>query len=141
MPGLTHYNITLDERLLKEGSNLAIAKTIIHETLHAYMLMQLDRMRIERQYNDIAERLMFLYNSQPNEKKNANMTQHNLMTEFVEAMAESLARYDRGQHSLEYYRLMSWGGLEKTDEYKALPEAEKEKIKRILYDELTKNRP
>jgi len=27
------------------------------------------------------------------------------------------------------------------DEYKALPEAEKEKIKRILYDELTKNRP
>ena len=36
---------------------------------------------------------------------------------------------------------MSWGGLEKTDEYKALPEAEKEQIKRILYDELTKNRP
>lgn len=141
IPGLTHYNITLDERLLKEGSNLAIAKTIIHETLHAYMLMQLDRMRIESQYNDMAERLIFLYNSQPNEKKNANMTQHKLMTEFVEAMAESLARYDRGQHSLEYYRLMSWGGLEETDEYKALPEAEKEKIKRILYDELTKNRP
>ena len=40
IPGLTHYN----------------AKTIIHETLHAYMLMQLDRMRIERQYNDIAEK-------------------------------------------------------------------------------------
>ena len=35
----------------------------------------------------------------------------------MEAMAESLARYDRGQHTLEYYRLMSWGGLEKTDEY------------------------
>ena len=46
IPGLTHYNITLDKRLLKEASNLAIAKTIIHETLHAYMLMQLDRMRI-----------------------------------------------------------------------------------------------
>ena len=29
---------------------------------------------------------------------------------------------------------MSWGGLEKTDEYKALPEAEKEKIKRIPLD-------
>ena len=135
IPGLTHYNITLDKRLLKEGSNLAIAKTIIHKTLHAYMLMQLDRMRIERQYNHIAERLILLHqNTQVGQNKDANISQHKLMT-------ESLARYDRGQHSLEYYRLMSWGGLEKTDEYKALPEAEKEKIKRILYDELTKNRP
>lgn len=78
------------------------------------MLMQLDRMRIERQYNDIAERLILLYqNTQVGQNKDANITQHKLITEFVEAMAESLARYDRGQHSLEYYRLMSWGGLEK----------------------------
>lgn len=101
IPELTHYNITLDKRLLKEGSNLAIAKTIIHKTLHAYMLMQLDRMRIEWQYNDIAERLILLYqNTQVGQNKDANITQHKLMTEFVEAMAESLARYDRGQHTL-----------------------------------------
>ena len=84
IPRLTHYNITLDKRLLKEGSNLAIAKTIIHKTLHAYMLMQLDRMRIERQYNDIAERLILLYqNTQVGQNKDANITQHKLMTEFV----------------------------------------------------------
>ena len=88
IPGLTHYNITLDKRLLKEGSNLAIAKTII-------------RMRIERQYNDIAERLILLYqNTQVGQNKDANISQHKLMTEFVEAMAESLARYDCGQHTL-----------------------------------------
>ena len=59
------------------------------------MLMQLDRMRIERQYNDIAERLILLYqNTQVGQNKDANITQHKLITEFVEAMAESLARYD-----------------------------------------------
>lgn len=65
------------------------------------MLMQLDRMRIERQYNDIAERLILLYqNTQVGQNKDANISQYKLMTEFVEAMAESLARYDCGQHTL-----------------------------------------
>ncbi|WP_460486149.1 hypothetical protein [Capnocytophaga sp. HP1101] len=139
IPGITNYDITLDESLLREGSDLAVAQTIIHETLHAYMLMQLDRMKIEHQYNDMGQRLLLLY--QNIKKKDTNITQHKLMTELIDAMAESLARYDRGQHTMDYYKQMAWGGLQETDEYKALPRKEREQIEKIWKYERTKNKP
>ena len=62
-----------------------------------------------------------------------NLTQHNFMSQFVEALAYSLSAYDFHKQDMSYYEAMSWGGLESSDAYKAL--SNKDEIQKIIKNE------
>jgi|TARA_B110000902_G_C14170627_1_gene536693 hypothetical protein len=42
------------------------------------------------------------------------------MSQYVEALSYSLAAYDFHNQTKEYYKMLSWGGLETSTTYQAL---------------------
>ena len=62
-----------------------------------------------------------------------NLSQHEFISQYVEALASSLAAYDNHQQSKEYYTMLSWGGLETSPTYQALPN--KNKIQTAINNE------
>uniref|UniRef100_A0AB33L3P1 SprT-like domain-containing protein n=1 Tax=Tenacibaculum sp. Pbs-1 TaxID=3238748 RepID=A0AB33L3P1_9FLAO len=125
-------SITLDTDLVKDATKLSIAKTLIHESLHVYINF--------KTYQDREPSLVILLNkyyqkyrvSYPDDVAN-NLTQHQFISQYVEAMAYSLSAYDNHQQSMDYYTAMSWGGLESSDAYKKLPN--KTAIQKIINNE------
>ncbi len=117
-PTIGGWKIKLDSDLVNSGTQLSIAKTIIHEAVHAYIGYQLDN------YNplnsDVVADLNSLYQKFKNENNSLNLTQHEFMSQYVDALAYSLAVWDNHRLSIDYYKMLSWGGLESSSAYQAL---------------------
>lgn len=149
--------ITLDDSYLNSVTKLSIARTIIHETVHAYL-------------NGIYHNLPDLENKSLYEKMTLfakdngynlddpyqiGRFHHEFMGQFVNAMAYSLFEWDKnygsgGNLGWNYYYSMGFGGLfytvedtngntiqVETDSFKVLVsiQSERDKIKQILYNE------
>ncbi|MCD8443303.1 hypothetical protein [Tenacibaculum finnmarkense] len=121
-------SITLDDDLVKEATKLSIAKTLIHESLRAYINLKVYGRRH-------GENISFynLIKQYYDKYKEGNLSQHNFMSEFVEALAYSLSISDNHKQDIEYYKAMSWGGLESSDAYKKLKN--KIQIQKIIKNE------
>jgi hypothetical protein len=104
------WQIKIDSDLVNNGTQLAIAKTIIHEGMHAYTGYILKEQKTSELYSDIIA-IWNKNNSDP------NLTQHIFMSQFVEVYANSLAAWDNHKQTIDYYKLLSWGGLEKSEAY------------------------
>ncbi|MGG8495378.1 hypothetical protein ACQY1Q_03095 [Tenacibaculum sp. TC6] len=127
-------SITLDIDLVNDATQLSIAKTLIHESLHAFINLKM--------YEDRRSGLAVLLNSYYQKYRNNyphdianNLTQHKFMAEFVEALAYSLSAYDNHRQPMDYYKAMAWGGLESSDTYKALDQDKKDEIQKIINNE------
>nr|WP_299031366.1 hypothetical protein [uncultured Tenacibaculum sp.] len=120
-------SITLDTDLVKDATQLSIAKTLIHESLHAFINLNIDKYN---RNNTFIQAIGLYYTKYKND---SNLSQHNFMSQFVEAVAYSLSAYDNHQQSMDYYIAMSWGGLESSDAYKKLPN--KTAIQKIINNE------
>lgn len=127
-------SITLDTDLVKDATKLSIAKTLIHESMHAFINLKIN----EDKTSTLAIQLNNYYqkykNNYPSSVAN-NLTQHKFMGQFVEALAYSLSAYDNHKQNMNYYTAMSWGGLESSDAYKALSSTEKTAIEKIIKNE------
>ncbi|ALU75826.1 hypothetical protein F7642_02940 [Tenacibaculum finnmarkense genomovar ulcerans] len=119
-------SITLDDDLVIEATQLSIAKTLIHESLHAYINLKTNPNSIDKNLYDSVKIYYDKF-------KTANLSQHNFMAQFVDAMAYSLSIYDNHKQDIEYYKSMSWGGLESSDAYKKLKN--KIEIQKIIKNE------
>lgn len=64
-----------------------------------------------------------------------NFAQHQFISEYVDAMAISLAVWDNYSKPMDYYKKLSWGGLETSSAYKALKETEKQAIQKTIQNE------
>lgn len=112
--GQITFEITLDKRFVQNGTKLVIARTLIHESLHAY-LSYLYQNRATSSFSSLLRH----YLSQNGYNNNA--AQHRLMTEFADAIGHSLSVWDNNKLSIQYYRDLGWSGdMLQTNEYKAL---------------------
>ncbi|WP_024772952.1 hypothetical protein [Aquimarina macrocephali] len=125
------YSITIDDDLIKKGTQLFIAKTIIHESMHAFLLYN----QYDNQGTTIDVMLNRLYLKYKEEDNSNNLIQHEFIGQFVESLAHSLAAWDFHKLPMDYYENLSWGGLETSSAYKALPQTKKDKIQRIIKNE------
>ena len=157
-------SITISDSYLKNATQLSIARTMIHETVHAYLNV--------KYHNFIAlddwdfKTLMEKY-AMDNGIANINSNEfhHEFMGQYVDAMAASLLIWDEkygtggiktkdstGNDVLdwEYYRSMAFGGLNyedsagnqiETDSFKALVpyKSDRDKIKNLLINEQNGN--
>ena len=105
--------ISLGNTYLKNATTLSIARTIIHETVHAYLLKHTISMDLRRNYNTFE--LMMVYFEKY--EQNFNDTHHAAMSNFVLGMAISLYNWDKkfgpsgGSLGFDYYYKMVFGGL------------------------------
>lgn len=120
-------SITLDKTMVKQATKLSIARTLIHESLHVYINYKIN----ENKRSDFVKKLQ-TYHIKYN---NNNLTQHEFMSQFVEALANSLSVYDFHRQKPSYYKAMSWAGLETSSAYAKLSKKEKRKIQKIIHNE------
>jgi len=116
------FTITLDQGYIENARQLAIARTIIHESLHAYLgyLYQ----------DDPTTTFMQILNRYRTEK--SKLGEHEFMTQFTEAIGASLASWDNHSldHILNYYEALGWSGdMLKTTAFDKLDEDFQELIK------------
>jgi len=126
---------TFDDSKLKEASDLVIARTIYHEAIHAYLIIQfnLDIASFKDDYPRIIEDWAV--------KSNWNYV-HNeeFGRSLVNKIGTALKNYgiEKGySHSDQFYNDLAWGGLESTSSFKKLSSIDKNRIKEVIHIEQT----
>lgn len=119
---------TLDYSKLKDATNLSVARTMIHEMIHAYLTLyfQNDPLKANKDYPEM------LAAWQASENHDYNEIQHTeIAKNFVEDIAESLNEFGQKVGLINindsvYYDLV-WGGLD-FGSNTLLTEADKQRI-------------
>lgn len=124
------FTITLDDDYVVNATQLAIARTIVHETLHGYLKY------INQEYpsSDLSQ---LIYKYYKDNNGDPNKTHHEVMTLFAEAMGASLAAWDNHSipppldpNRLNYYEALSFsGGMIKSTSFSQLPSEDQDLIK------------
>jgi hypothetical protein len=122
-------SITLDDDLVDEATKLSIAKTLIHESMHVFINYNINKRDTNSALYKSLEEYYIKYNNEP------NLSQHNFFSQYVEALAYSLAAYDSHRQDISYYTKLSWGGLEYSDTYKDKTQSQKDEIQKIINNE------
>ncbi|WP_121918338.1 hypothetical protein [Dokdonia sinensis] len=128
-----NYVTVLRNSYTDQATTIAIARTILHEILHAYMLSKVDDGDAQVPVN-IAELPVLwdavmadLYNDDP------EAVQHQQMAEkFITPMRDALREWDNNQQSSRYYEDLAWGALYETSTFIDLYPEDSESYTRIL---------
>lgn len=132
--------ITFNPNNLGNATDLSFARTVLHETLHAYLLF-------EAAYpsNCDLNCLLNSYLNRYNTQTHNNQTHHNLFveTKFLNDIATELRNYAAGVgynvNTLgnQFFKDMAWGGLHDTDLFKTLNQSDRNRISNLLLAENT----
>lgn len=107
-----NISITIDEDLVNNGTKLAIVKTILHESIHAYLL------KLKQEYpsyfgtSDEFSQLVLDYESYTD----ANDPQHIYMARIITNIANNISnfvqeKYDYPPSTIDYYEAVCWSGI------------------------------
>lgn len=129
---------TLDYNKLQKATNLSVARTMIHEMIHAYFLLYYrnDLLDARKSYPQI-------YNACKNDLNfDCNRVQHEEMEKyFVNDIAAALKEYGKSMHlkiNNSVYTDLAWGGLDIENSIQ-LSDMEKERIEsRLVAEQLNR---
>lgn len=141
-------SVFLNSNYLNSATDLGIARTILHESIHAMMIfgegLALSNSSAFKDLNP----LLFKPNGQTNYTGSANAAHHEQMASaYIDEMASILRQYvgdqnisiplnTNGVNSVEQYLgNLAYGGLQKTDAYKMLNNKTRRKADRIISQE------
>lgn len=131
----TGVTTTFYNRAWPDATDLSWARTILHESIHAYLVVyfKVDGIGANVAYPQLVEEW--------NAKKNIEVAHHEEMAiSLVAQVGDALEIYgvSKGYRlDRQFYQDMAWGGLTETKAFKALPFREKTRIKDVLSVELT----
>lgn len=128
--GLLTININSDAMA---SSELGIAKTFIHEMLHAKMYLDLINSGWKGDPNLIREinpsNLPTLLEEYRKNVFDSEVPQHEFMSKFyIRKLVNALAQFDELKQDRSVYENLAWSGLEKTKAYEALSQQKKDEI-------------
>ena len=108
------YTITINNSFLQNATDLAVVRTIIHEILHAYLSYEYQ----DQPFSDFSSTLRYHLSQNGFDD---NVAQHQIMVDFVTAIAYALQNWDNNSlNGLNYYKYLAWsGGLLNTPEFNA----------------------
>ena len=103
---------TINSDYLLQATELAVARTIIHESIRAYLLYQ-QRGNPDR---DLYNSLIKFANDNGYGTEDPNRLHHEFMAQYVSAIAYSLKQWDLiygsgGNLPWDYYKSMAYGGM------------------------------
>ncbi len=118
-----NYEIIIDDYYASTATNLSIARTIIHETIHAHLLYVTYAMTNEEKKNSkewIALNEIF-YGPLAGDQEN-NTIQHEYMTGIVNLISDNLYQWANVNNinvDRTYCLNLAWGGLQETQIYQS----------------------
>lgn len=124
---------TFDKSKFTQATDLAIARTIYHEAIHAYLVIQynIDRESFLDSYTNLVDDW--------NVKSNWNYVHHEeFARSLVNEIGTALKNYGikKGYNlSDQFYNDLAWGGLESTSTFKNLSNSDKDRIREIIHIE------
>ncbi|MEN8702574.1 MAG: hypothetical protein ABF311_09895 [Polaribacter sp.] len=111
------YTITISENYLAKATELSIARTMIHESVHAYInglyySSDFQSLSFGQKLRKYAEDKGYIAMN--------NTLHHNFMGQYVDAMAYSLYEWDKdygtdGSLDWNYYKSLAYGGMFQVD--------------------------
>ncbi len=124
--------ITLDSAIAKTATDIYVAGTILHESIHAYMrsvlfrikngitLSQLNAMSYDSVFNEFIDSLRVRNNALiPSIIKDLQYEHNFMVTKLLDYMADALKEFDVNMINNErYYWFMTWKGLFNTRAWK-----------------------
>lgn len=123
---------TFNPRYFEEATDLAIAKTLLHEAAHAYLVSYYWHDPIIYQYT---------YQEMIDDKKvmKEGEAQHEeIVRSFIQNIAHSLAQYGKAKGytmNADFYVALAWGGLQETKLFNQLPLQEQYRIENVVKKE------
>ncbi|WP_144607269.1 SprT family zinc-dependent metalloprotease [Algoriphagus algorifonticola] len=135
--------INLNKSIISNSTDLSIARTVLHEMLHAYFLFLEDFPTENQDLNTLLNYYIAKYNIPSN--INYNPIHHNLFVEnmFLNDIALELRNFAEGLgyptsvlSNNEFFIDMAWAGLTDTDVFNKLSISQKNRISNIYYSEL-----
>lgn len=129
--------IELKKRHLEFGSSISVAKTILHEAIHAHLIYYLKVVQnVEGvDWNDFPELIRYI-----DEEGNFPGTeQHNHMANkyriIIESGLRELDRLNGKRRNSTFHKMMAWGGLQETDAWDDLSPQEQADIDSLLEEQ------
>ncbi len=126
---------TVNSSNITSGSDLAAAKTLIHESIHAYLVayFRIDPSAANIEYAQLVE------DWTTSKNPNLNDIQHNEMVRSkIGEIATTLKLYGQSQGyniPYQYYSDLAWGGLTNTKAFKALSTTDQNRIIDVILTE------
>ncbi|WP_288790936.1 hypothetical protein [uncultured Elizabethkingia sp.] len=114
-----NYITSLGQDYVNSASRLSIARTIIHEAIHAYILSYLDS-DVSMMEKDFSELLKAMIDKKYGDV-NSNLEQYHheeMAMRYINTVSETLAIWDNYSQNNQYYIDLAWGGLLYTDTFK-----------------------
>ncbi len=120
--------ITFRESYLQTATDLAIARTAIHESLHATLVYMFEENLLQSAngtpMNGFEDFVEAYINHQAGLPANLNVAHHELMANFIDEIASGLSVYGASNghsNSFNFYKKLSWSGdILKTPTYQSL---------------------
>lgn len=109
---------TFDDSKFKSSTDLAIARTILHESIHAYLIahFRVDVLSARSSYPDLVnDYAQQMYGGDANQIQHAEFVRN-----FVQDIALALQEYGNNKgynHTMQFYQDLAWGGLTHTGKY------------------------
>ena len=127
---------TFDANQWQDATDLSMARTMLHESVHAYLVAYLanDPINFNATYSDMLQAWLAV------KHPNLETIQHQEMVKFVGDVANSLEAYGISKgYGLpkQFYADMAWGGLESTKAFQSLPYADRTRISNTLRTEIS----
>jgi hypothetical protein len=118
------------------SSELGIAKTFIHEMLHAKMYLDLINSGWKGDPNLIREinpsNLPTLLEEYRKHRFGSETPQHEFMSKYyIKKLADALMKFDLSKQDRSVYENLAWTGLESTKAYESLPQQKKDEIAKV----------
>jgi hypothetical protein len=113
----------MNTNYINQATNLAIARTILHEAIHAYILSfieeflddpQVNQENFQNNFPEVWD--FFVAKSNNVDVGNIEDAHHEQMAAtFIDSIGSALAEYDNNQQDMYYYYYLAWGALFETN--------------------------
>lgn len=118
---LNPYLTEIKSSYSNTATRLSIARTLVHEAIHAYILSYIDIAQqggssaSYREFPELWNELVAKKYGDPNTADGWNQYHHEEMARnYVTTIANALSVWDNNQNSSQYYADLAWGGLIET---------------------------
>ena len=127
---------TINSMYINISTDLSLAKTIIHESFHAYLNSVYRYRNIDKSYINLVNTYAAQFNNNIGDIHHHLWTVNNMINEISTALKEYgvLKGYNLPQ---QFYDDMAWGGLTGTSVYNALPQSDQDRISSTISSEFT----
>lgn len=115
------YKTIVKPSYVNQATKIAIARTILHEMIHTYLISLVDDTTITGSID--VTNFPLLWNALVNQTydNNPNQLHHEIIgRRFIEPLRDALKEYDTNNQTDQYYEDLAWGALENTSTFNNL---------------------